>query len=194
MATSRFVGRWLLASLFGVVIGVVAVIIAMTLITAAGGSEESDLLFAVPLGALVGGGVGLAQQRVLRQRVPGTPWAAASAGGMLAGTVLLFGAIGDDPLGMPEAVEAIAHGAAIGASLGAAQRLALSGRAVNVARWPLVALATWVCAELVGRGAAWATSSDELGLVTIFVVANVLTGVALARLVLVAGPSTAAAR
>ena len=176
-----FLGPWVAWSLAGLTLGILAVTVIMIAAAAAiSGSEESDLLFAVVLGAGIGGGLGLAQQRVLRRHLPGAPWAPATIVGLLAGTLMVFVVVGDDKHGIGEALEAVLHALAVGTAMGLAQRHALLGHAA-AARWPLTAIAVWLSAEALGRGLIAATGSEELGLTALFLSAQVLTGAALAR-------------
>ena len=188
----RFAARWLLASLAGLILGAVALVVTMTAITAAGGSEESDVLFAIPLGLIIGGSLGLAQQAVLRRRVPGVPWALASTAGMLAGTLLVFNVIGDDG-GVSEPVEAVLHALAVGLSMGIAQGLALRHRVSRGDRWLPIAVAVWLTAEGLGRSVIALTGAEEAGLLTIFLSAHALTGPALGMLLAGTRRQTAAA-
>jgi hypothetical protein len=176
----RFTARWTLWSLGGLVLGVVALAALMMAATAAGASEESDVLFALGLALTVGGGLGLAQQRVLRYELGALPWAAWTLTGLLAGALLVFVVTGDDA-GVGDAFGAVVHALCLGVALGLTQRAALRGTA-RASRWPWIALAIWLAAEGAGQAVAAASGADEAGLLAIFATGQLLTGAALACL------------
>jgi hypothetical protein len=193
-----FFGAWVLATLMGVVIGIVSI---LTLVSGLALAGASPLLVGSIGGAALGAGLGVAQWLVLRRHTQSAGWwVVASMLGGIAGVtlgLLLSDALGpllgvaldgaarprasDPRLLLSRAAAAAAAGAALGLGLGAAQWLVLRQQVRSAGWWMVASGFGWMIALSIGAGLL-----DLVGvlgsLLFIGVLSGALTGWLLLRL------------
>lgn len=175
--------RWVVASAIGVVVAFVMFVAIFSVI-----GEPGDLLFPV-LMAGVGGVVGAFQQRVLRRMLGDAErWAVATGVGLGVGIALAL-AMGEGTGLGGKVLEGMAHGAAIGATLGMLQWLVLRARVPGARWWVPVSIAGWSVGAATGDAIGY-FAGGPFDLMSGIVVAAAATGIALVALL----PSRPSAR
>ncbi len=166
--------RWSLASLFGLIAGIVG-FVALGIFAGDFIDQGPEFVFGVVIGVTFGSGFGIAQWWVLRRRIgPVVAWIGATVVGFVLGGAVIFGLMnGSEPdTTLPTK---LGHGLVLGTSLGIAQWSILRAKLCDARPWVAISVISWVVAELVGV-ALTALVGPPFNLLGLFLVGAVLPG------------------
>ena len=169
-----FWARWALATLSGLLVGLVA-FVAVGVMAGDAIDGLPEFVFGSVLGLIFGATFGTAQWRVLRLHVrTAISWVGATLVGFVVGGSIIFGLMnGSDPDTL--FITKLGHGLVLGAALGVAQWLVLRCRLNEAKLWIAISTMCWVVAELVGV-ALTGVIGPPFNLVGLFLAGGVLPG------------------
>lgn len=146
--------RWTAATVVGVVAGMAVFFAGVGAVPGVGAflDFESDAGFGAALGAIFGTAFGVAQWLVLRRRAGvGVAWVPLTALSWSAFWALnIAGVFGEGEGLWGKVAEGLAHGLILGASVGAAQWLALRKSVDGAGRWIVINALCWAASAAVG--------------------------------------------
>jgi hypothetical protein len=170
----RFWLRWTLASILGLVVGMI-LFIAVGAVIGEALDRAPEWVFGLVIGIIFGTVFGIAHWLVLRQLLPlSTAWIWATIGGFLGASVIIFGLMAG---GRPDTsiTTKLGHGLVLGGGLGLTQWLVLRQKVGLASIWIGISMLAWLIAEIVGIGLS-ATIGPPLDLLGLFLVGSVLPG------------------